>query len=534
MVDVHAQPVRSRPMSETLRADIAIIGSGPGGGTLFHAAADAGADVLLVERGGFIPQEPENWDVRAVFDSARYRAHDYWLDGNGARFRPGIYYNVGGSSKLWGACLTRFRAEDFETLQLPDGVSPAWPFSYQSLAPYYTKAEQLYEVHGTIGDDPTAPPQDPLPLPPVAHEPVIAGVFESFRDQGLHPYVLPLGIDRHDGGSCVRCRTCDGFPCRVRAKNDAEIQCVRPAMAAPNARLAIDTRVEKLLTSASGDRVVAAEAYRGRERIRIEADRFVVSCGAANSAALLLRSRNAAHPTGLANSSDQIGRNYMQHQYSAIMAVHPLRRTELVYQKTVGINDFYLPKADRPYALGNIQALGKLQAGMLTADMPWMPRPLMTYLTDRSTDWWTTTEDLPDPSNRVTLTSDGGIQLTYRRTSPKAQRELTTLAKRALRRAGFPLVFARTMPLATTSAQCGTARAGTDPRSSVVDPLCRSHDIDNLYVVDSSFFPSAGALNPGLTIAAQALRVADQSDLVGGPHDSSTWRSAHSVTGQSV
>jgi choline dehydrogenase-like flavoprotein len=305
-------------------------------------------------------------------------------------------------------------------------------------------------------------------------------------------------------------------------------------MVMPNARLAIDTRVEKLVTSASGDRVVAAEAYRGRERIRIEADKFVVSCGAANSAALLLRSRNAAHPTGLANSSDQIGRNYMQHQFSAILAVHPLRRTELVYQKTVGINDFYLPNADRPYALGNIQALGKLQAGMLTADMPWMPRPLMTYLTERSTDWWTTTEDLPDPSNRVTLTRDGGIRLTYRRTNPKAQRELTILAKRALRRAGFPLVFAKTMPLATTSAQCGTARAGTDARSSVVDPLCRSHDIDNLYVVDSSFFPSAGALNPGLTIAAQALRVAEQSDLLGGPHDSSTWRSAYRVTGHSV
>jgi choline dehydrogenase-like flavoprotein len=511
-------------MTETLRADVVIIGSGPGGGTLFHAVAEAGTNVLLVERGGFIPQEPENWDVRAVFDGGRYRAYDHWVDADGTRFRPRIYYNVGGSSKVWGACLTRFRAEDFEQLQHRGGVSPAWPFPYDALAPYYARAEHLYGVHGTIGEEPTAPPQDELPLPSVAHEPMIARMVDSFRAQGLHPYVLPLGIDRHEGGSCVRCRTCDGFPCRVGAKNDTDLQCVRPAMARPNARVAIETRVDRLETSAGGDRVVAAEAYRGRERIRIEAEKFVVSCGAANSAALLLRSRNAAHPAGLANSSDQVGRNYMQHQCSAIMAVRPLRPTRLVFQKTVGINDFYLPSPDRPYALGNIQALGKLQAGMLTADKGWVPRVLMEYLAERSTDWWTTTEDLPDPSNRVTVTEDGGIRLAYRPTNSTAQRELTSIAKRALRRAGFPLVFAQKMGLSTTSAQCGTARAGIDRRTSVVDPLCRTHDVGNLYVVDSSFFPSSAALNPGLTIAAQALRVAEQSDLVGGPHDSSTWR----------
>jgi choline dehydrogenase-like flavoprotein len=510
---------------EVLRADIAIIGSGPGGGTLFGAVAASGADVLLVERGGFIPQEPENWDVRAVFDSARYRAHDYWLDAGGRRFRPGIYYNVGGSSKMWGACLTRFRAEDFEALQLHDGVSPAWPFTYDALAPYYTDAEALYGVHGTVGEDPTAPAQDELPLPRVAHEPVVARIVESMSAQGLHPYVLPLGIDRHEGGSCVRCRTCDGFPCRVGAKNDADMQCVRPAMKQANARVALETRVERLITNAHGDAVIAAEAVRGRERVRIEADKFVVSCGAANSAALLLRSQNAAHPRGLANSSDQVGRNYMQHLYSAIMAVDPRHRTELVYQKTVGLNDYYLPSAERSYGLGNLQALGKLQAGMLTAEKPWVPRAAMTFLAERSTDWWTTTEDLPDPDNRITV-EDGGIRLAYRLNNDSARRELTRIAKRILRRAGFPLVFAQPMGLATTSAQCGTVVAGIDPGTSVLDPLCRSHDVGNLFVVDASFFPSSAALNPGLTIAAQALRVADQSDLLGGEHDRSSWRGA--------
>jgi choline dehydrogenase-like flavoprotein len=509
---------------EILHADIAIIGSGPGGGTLFHAVAAAGEDVLLVERGGFIPREPENWDVRAVFDTARYRAFDYWLDAEGRRFRPGIYYNVGGSSKMWGACLTRLRAEDFEPLQHATGVSPAWPFAYDALAPYYERAEALYQVHGAVGEDPTAPPQGPLPRPPVAHEPVIARLVESFRGQGLHPYILPLGIDRHEGGSCIRCRTCDGFPCRVGAKNDAEVQCVLPAMKAPNAKVALETRVERLITNPDGDTVLAAEAHRGRERVRIEATKFVVSCGAANSAALLLRSRSGAHPRGLANSSDQVGRNYMQHQYTALMAIDPRRRTDLVYQKTVGVNDFYLPSPDRPYALGNLQALGKLQAGMLTAAKPWAPRPLMQFLAERSTDWWTTTEDLPDPESRVTVTDEGGIRLVYRPNNLQAQRELTAITTRILRRAGFPIILAQPMGLATTSAQCGTARAGTDPRTSVVDPLCRTHDVDNLYVVDASFFPSSAALNPGLTIIAQALRVADRSDLLGGDHDRSTWR----------
>jgi choline dehydrogenase-like flavoprotein len=509
---------------EVLRTDIAIIGSGPGGGTLFNAVAASGADVLLVERGAPIPREPENWDVRAVFDTARYRAHDYWLDADGRRFRPGVHYNVGGSSKVWGACLTRFRAEDFEPLQHPTGVSPAWPFAYDALAPYYERAEALYEVHGAVDEDPTAPAQAALPRPPVAHEPLMARLVQSFREQGLHPYVLPLGIDRHEGGSCIRCRTCDGFPCRVGAKNDAEVQCVLPAMKAPNSSVALETRVECLLANRDGDTVIAAEAHRGREPVRIEARKFVVSCGAANSAALLLRSRSAAHPRGLANSSDQVGRNYMQHLYTALMAIDPRRRTELTYQKTVGINDFYLPSAGRPYALGNIQALGKLQAGMLTADKPWAPRPLMQFLAERSTDWWTTTEDLPDPENRVTVTDEGGIRLAYRPNNVQARRELAAIAKKILRRAGFPIVLAQPMGLATTSAQCGTARAGTDPRTSVVDPLCRTHDIENLYVVDGSFFPSSTGLNPGLTIIAQALRVADRSDLLGGEHDRSAWR----------
>jgi choline dehydrogenase-like flavoprotein len=302
----------------------------------------------------------------------------------------------------------------------------------------------------------------------------------------------------------------------VLAKNDADVRCVRPALEASNANAMLGTRVARLLTSRDGDSVVAAEAVRGQERVRIEAERFVVACGAANTAALLLGSTTPTHPTGLGNSSGQVGRNYMQHQFTALMAIHPVRKTHLVYQKSVGLNDFYLPGDGRDYPLGNFQALGKLQAGMLTADMPWAPRSLMRYLSDRSADWWTTTEDLPSPDNRVTITGAGRIRLSYRQNNVRAQDELTAIAKRILRRAGYPLVIARRMPLATTSAQCGTARMGADPRSSVVDPLCRSHDANNLYIVDGSVLPSSSALNPGLTIAAIALRVAALSDLAGG------------------
>jgi choline dehydrogenase-like flavoprotein len=502
----------------TVRAEVAIIGSGPGGATLFHALARAGTDVLLIERGDYLPQEEQNWDVGAVFDQKRYSAGDVWEDDRGRPFRPGTYAFVGGSSKMWGACLTRFRAEDFHELRHHGGSSPAWPFDYAALAPYYDEAEQLYGVHGAVIGDPTAPDAPPPPYPPITHEPTMQRFVDSFRAQGLHPYTLPLGIDLHDGGACVRCKTCDGFPCRVLAKNDADVRCVRPGLKASNANALLRTRVDRLLTNGDGDTVIAAEAVRGPEQVRIEADRFVIACGAANSAALLLRSGGPAHPAGLANSSDQVGRNYMQHQFTALMAIHPVHKTNLVYQKTIGLNDFYLPGDDRVYPLGNIQALGKLQAGMLTADMPWAPRPLMRYLSERSADWWTTTEDLPSPDNRVTLSDGGRIRLTYRPNNVRAQRELTAIAKRILRRAGYPVVIAKRMPLATTSAQCGTARMGADPRSSVVDPLCRSHDVANLYVVDGSVLPCSTALNPGLTIAAIALRVAALSDLADGRH----------------
>jgi choline dehydrogenase-like flavoprotein len=502
---------------EVIEADIAIIGSGPGGSTLARGLSGSGAGVAVFERGDFLPSEPQNWDVEEVFDKSRYRAEEYWVDADGRPFRPNSYYFVGGSSKVWGACLTRLRREDFGLIDHIGGTSPRWPIDYDELAPYYERAEALFDVHGPSQGDPTTDVRPKPPRGPVEHEPELARVVGKLVEQGVHPYTLPLGIDLHAGGSCLRCRTCDGFPCRVRAKNDAEVRALTPVVESGAVQLYVGTRITRLVTDAGGDRVVAAEAFRGRRPVEIRAEKFVLSAGAANSAAILLRSASAAHPDGLANSSGMVGRNYMQHQFTALMAVRPTR-TRLVYTKTVGFNDFYLDDGEGGPPLGNVQTLGKLQGGMLAADKKWVPRPLLNAMAERSSDWWVTTEDLPDPENRVTLTGDGRIKVSYRRNNVIAQRRLTAIVRRLLRGAGYPLVIAQEMGPETTSAQCGTARAGRDRRDSVVDPLCRAHDVGNLYIVDSSFFPSAGALNPGLTIAAQALRVAELSDLAGGGH----------------
>jgi choline dehydrogenase-like flavoprotein len=487
-------------------ADIAIIGSGPGGATLAWALRNTGAEVLLIERGPYLPREWENWDVDSVFLNARYRTAETWENADGGIIRPGLHYYVGGNSKVWGAALPRFMPSDFEATRHCDGTSPQWPFSYRDLEPYYERAEQLYGVHGTATDWGAPPRQNSL-LPSVDHEPTIVQLVARLHQQGLHPFPLPMGIDLHRGGRCVRCRTCDGFPCMIDAKNDAEIAAVRSALESPTMRIAHGVYVERLETDKDGSCVRVALALADDGQVEVHASTFVVSCGAANSAALLLRSANPGHPHGLANSSGQVGRNYMHHVTSAVMAVDPRRRVTTRFQKTFAVNDYYEHGPVEPYGLGNIQGVGKLQPGMLAAQKRGIPRSVLRYLTEHSVDLWAQTEDLPDPENRISV-RHGKIVHRYRKNNVAAHEALLREIKRMLRKAGYPLVLIERMGIGTNSHQCGTCRAGTDPTSSVLDPLCRTHDIDNLYVVDSAFFPSSAALNPGLTIAANALRVA--------------------------
>ncbi len=491
--------------------DIAIVGSGMGGGTLAYALRNTGASILILERGGYLPQEPQNWEASAIFKENRYKPAELWHDINGGTtFKPGVHYFVGGNTKVFGAAFPRLRRQDFEALEHEGGTAPAWPISYDELEPFYCLAETLYKVHGQTGEDPTEPARSkPFPFPAVPHEPEIARLHQKLTDQGLHPFSYPMGIDLQTGGRCLRCATCDGFPCKVLAKSDADVCAVRPALDSGNVELWTHTNVRRLLTDDAGKNIAGLEIERDGEVQQVHADRYVLACGAVNSAALLLKSDNHHHPNGLANSSGMVGRNYMQHNNSAMMAVNPIRRNRTVFQKTMAVNDFYFGSDDFSYPMGNLQLLGKLQAGMLAAAQPFIPKPVLRGMANRSIDWWVMSEDLPTHDNRITVGSRGEIQVHWKPTNRVAHERLINASKKMMKRAGYPLVFVERMGVATNSHQCGTLRFGHDPQNSILNSYCQTHDHANLYVVDGSFFPSSSAMNPALTIAAQAFRVAE-------------------------
>ncbi|OFW14130.1 MAG: dehydrogenase [Acidobacteria bacterium RIFCSPLOWO2_12_FULL_67_14] len=491
------------------RFDIVIIGSGAGGGTMAHALADSSARILLLERGEFVPQEDANWDPEAVWRHLRYRVRERWLDRRGREFQPYTHYCVGGNTKFWGSVLYRLRREDFEAIEHVDGTSPAWPIDYETLEPYYERAERLYHVRGEHGVDPTEPPRGPYPYAPVPHEPAMAAIVQQLRELGLRPSPLPLGLlNPGDHNGCILCNTCNSFPCKVRAKSDAETCCVGHAAGRPTVTLWTGAYARRLLTDPTGRRVEAVEVERNGSTVRVEAPLVIVSCGAVNSAALLLRSANAKHPGGLANSSGLVGRRYMAHLATMMQGFHPFRRNATVFQKTVALNDFYL-RGPGGYPLGQIQSQGRTHGVMAQTVAPWIPLWAYDAWVSRGVDWLVMSEDLPKDDNRVTVGADGRIRLHYEPNNLRTHRRLVREMKSILRRLGFWVVVAHSHRERNTTHQCGTLCFGVDPRSSVLDPFCRTHDVENLFVVDASFFPSSAAVNPGLTIVAQALRVAD-------------------------
>ena len=501
--------------------DFIIIGSGMGGGTLAAKLAPSGKSILILERGDYIPREPENWSTKAVFVEGRYAPDEEWMDKDNESFRPGTHYCVGGNSKFYGSALLRMRREDFGEIQHVDGISPAWPLRYEDFQPYYNEAERMYHVHGQRGVDPTEPPEnEPYPLPPLRHEPRIQELYDDLRAQGIQAFPLPIGVDlgkQEAGGSRYILDRFDGYPDASEAKADAHICGVKPAVAYDNVTIEPNCFVQKLETSEDGKRVVAVQVARGPVAMRYTADTIVVSCGAINSTALLLRSRNAQHPNGLGNSSDQLGRHYMAHLNSAMLALstkpNPTR-----FGKTFAVNDYYLNDAEFGYPLGHIQMLGKSDAEQIGQEAPpFAPGFTLEYVAEHALDFWLTSEDLPLPENRVTLTADDQIKLSYSPTNERAHQELRERLKSILKNVDGDegrllknkLYFSKDIPLASVGHQCGTARFGTDPTTSVLDLNCKMHDLENVYVVDGSFFPSSGAVNPGLTIAANALRVGE-------------------------
>jgi choline dehydrogenase-like flavoprotein len=490
--------------------DVVVIGTGAGGGTIAHALSASPARMLILERGDFIPQEEENWNPEAVWKNRRYQTRECWLDDRGREFQPYTHYCVGGNTKFWGSVLYRFRREDFKALQHVDGISPAWPIDYDTLEPFYERAEHLYHVRGQQGVDPTEGVRGPFPHEPIPHAAGMEEIVAKLRQQGLHPSPLPLGLMRPgESDGCILCSTCNSFACKLHAKSEADVCCVRQAVKRPNVTLWTNACARRLISDATGARVTAVDVERNGETLRVSGSVFIVSCGAVNSAALLLRSASAAHPDGLANSSGLVGRRYMAHLATMMQGFHPFRRNATVFQKTVAIMDFYLrgPKTDFP--LGQIQSQGRTHGVMAQTVVSWIPLWAYDAWVARGVDWLAMSEDLPSLENRVTVEPDGRIRLRYRANNVTAHKQLVEETGRILRRLGFWVVVKHSHGNKNTTHQCGTVCFGTDRRTSVLDPYCRSHDVENLFVVDSSFFPSSAAVNPGLTIAAQALRVAD-------------------------
>jgi choline dehydrogenase-like flavoprotein len=506
--------------------DVIVIGSGAGGGTLVNQLAPSGKRVLLLERGDWLPQEKQNWSAEDVFVDGRYISPDTWHYADGETFQPQVHYFVGGATKLYGAALYRLRKEDFGQLRHHDGISPAWPIEYDEMEPYYAKAERLYQVHGARGEDPTEPPANaPYAYPAVSHEPRIQQLHDDLEAAGYNPFHAPCGVmlDEREKpfSACVRCGECDGFPCLVHAKSDAEVCAVRPAMEHDNVTLMTNARAVRLVTNASGSEVTGVVVERDGETETFNADIVVVSCGAANSAKLLLSSATERHPNGLANGSDQVGRNYMFHNCMAVLA---LSREEnpTVFQKTLGLNDFYFSGPDFEYPMGSIQMVGKSQAPMFRGEKPietkLAPTLSLEEIAKHAVDFWLSTEDLPLPQNRVTLAPDGNVKLAYTPTNDESKDRLYRQLKSMLGHIGMHpdhllhrhAYLKTAIPVAGCAHQAGTCRFGTDPATSVLDPDCKAHELDNLYVVDTSFFPSIGAVNPALTAMANALRVGDR------------------------
>lgn len=463
--------------------DVIICGSGAGGATAARRLAEAGRKVLILERGDYIPSEDANWSAREVFQNGKYKTTETWLDSHGKPFTPGEYYAVGGKTRMYGAALMRMEMEDFGEIGHYGGTSPAWPVSSYQMEPYYVLAEEWYHVGSP------------------EHEPVIEKLSDDMKRMGLHPSHAPAALIED---TCVKCSTCDGFPCKIAAKGDAESCGIVPALATGNVTLITSAMVTKVFSGGVHAWIPSDDPMKGKEPRVLQAPVVILAAGAVNSAALWLQSQ-------LPNGSDQVGRNYMCHQSQAVLAVGP-HRIPRGFHKTLRLMDWYHagPPANMP--LGSIQMAGQPLAGMLRGESRLAaiaPELSLREVAERSLTFWLISEDLPRPHNRVTLTSDGQVKLSYMRNNYMAADLLYYQLHRRLRELGYPVHLRKQMPLSAVAHQCGTLRMGSDPGSSVVSPSGESWEVPGLYVADSSVFPSSSAVNPALTIMANSIRVAD-------------------------
>jgi len=487
--------------------------------------AATGKKILILERGGFIPKEKENWDPVEVVEKGRYRPKQVWYDKDEKPFTPFIYYAVGGNSKAYGAAAFRLREKDFTEYSTPAGISPAWPLSYADLKPYYDEAERLMYVHGQRGADPTEPFTDSeYPFTPIAVESFTKELFENIRQTGVQAYPIPMALrlPQDEGGrpdAPMTLANFDGFPDPTECKSDAHVLGIRPALQHPNVGLITQALATQLETDATGRKVKRVIVEKEGETCVFDCDMVILAAGAVNSAALLLQSRSLVHPNGLGNANGVLGTHLMKHINGCMIAFTPNKLNDSIFQKYFCIGDYYWGDAHYPHPMGEIQLMGKNDP----ATYLWNPPDVFKgkdaqYIGQHAIDFWLTAEDVPQAANRIGFTSKGDIQLFYYpEKNNLASYETLKLRLKQIMEAvgrtdrGMQEIYWGGYDLGVDglSHQCGTMRFGADPADSVLDVHCRLHTVQNLYVADASFFPSCGAYNPSLTIAANALRVAD-------------------------
>jgi choline dehydrogenase-like flavoprotein len=485
-------------------ADVLIIGSGMGGACTAHALAPTGANITILEYGKQLPERLENRDERAIFQRGVFHPQERWYDVQGNPFVPGNYYYHGGNTKFYGAVLMRYRENDFLGVEHLEGHAPAWPFGYDELAPWYQLAEELFQVRGTLGEDPTEPQHErPYLHAPVPDEPAIAIVRERLKKVGLSPSSLPLGVDIKRWLD-VAPTTWDAFPDARSGKMDAETCALLPALKHQNVRLESGAEVLRLVTEANGRDIARVEYRQNGELKQMTAGTVVLAAGAVRSAKILL----ASGESGLANRSGMVGRNFMNHNLTALLAFDPRFKNDSVYQKTFGLNDFYLNDRGSGPPLGHVQLFGRVSGAVLKGKLPRVPEFLLQKAANHIVGILLMSEDLPSPDSRIRLDGER-LVLDWQRSNMKSHKMLRDRMDERLRAAGFPFTATRPFDRSTTSHQCGTIRIGDDPVTAPLDPYGRSFDHPNLFVSDASCLVTSAAVNPSLTVAALALRTAD-------------------------
>ena len=473
--------------------DIIIIGSGAGGSTLAYQLSGSGHRILVVERGDFMKPEPR----RMSDPVGKYMYHII-------KDREQASYFVGGETKFYGSALYRMRESDFEAVQHENGVSPAWPIMYPDLEPYYHQAEVLYRVHGSTEGDISEPPRaNAFPHPPIEHAPIVSQLVNRINRSGVQVSAIPLGLDYGPLGKCVLCSTCDAHYCQLDAKMDAEIAALRPALATGNVQLMTQTECVRVLTTPDGARVNGVLLRRAGQEQIVHANIVAVCAGVTGSPSLLRRSRHESHPEGIGNNTGCLGRYLAGHSAGLLFLLTGFQSVSPAFTKTFAINHYYHGTADWPYPIGTIQAGGQIPFWEQTSKFT---RPFARLVGTHALTCFYMTEALPNYNTRLVFDGDEIVGRVPPVHNLRTFKKLHGLAVDIFRRSGYRF-FSRRRPRVWH--EVGTARFGTDRTTSVVDQNLQVHGVKGLFVVDASVLPSAGAVNPTLTIIALALRAGD-------------------------